>query len=566
MVSENTSGSEDPSENEIEVWMTEENDIPETHNDAFCNIEDEADASLGTEVLEKATNTTQHKEQQILNINTQNQYFVDGIMKSSTQETGTNTCLSPRWLQVHKQACQLEKSTQVSYCEIKNETGWARPSHFLLRRRYPISVEDMRNLFQSLEVHKKNLSKSDEESASLEINKIVNDTISTDKIVESSCLTSPPANEAVIQETQREINCHFLPENMVDNSINTSSQKPKRYASGHKRLTRNRYKGKIKLDPLLVSHDPNAISDKDIVSRHTLLKRSVSIWANSTYRKNTVVKEKCWRHWKKHLGCQSKHGIRKRVKFSNRVLMYRRSSSRSTKYSSENSNDSVKDFSWASAQQNEEELTRIFETFQPIQAAKEPSSHTNSGSEEMQLDEILAVSSHVGNRIGDQNKESHNKYFEYSSLSSDGFGMDRDQRHELLREVDDFRRLSLPSNNNHHQVKAESIGKGSIEAEMNGGNNTNHDISYDIKRWNSDNSSLLNQLTPLGEDYVSFTGLLEDGYQDTCVTDKVNQFLDGNSMSQTSEDLPVPVPAQCIAFGSGLRYGQVGVKNNFQVN
>ena len=84
---------------------------------------------------------------------------------------------------------------------------------------------------------------------------------------------------------------------------------------------------------------------------------------------------------------------------------------------------------------------------------------------------------------------------------------------------------------------------------------------------------------PLGEDYISFTGLLDGGnrnlfssYSDESKrlspysgeSKRLSPCSDETSSSKQAEEL-VPQAGNCRAFGAGLHYGQVGIKNNFQV-
>lgn len=331
-----------------------------------------------------------------------------------------------------------------------------------------------------------------------------------------------------------------------------------------------------------------------------------------------------------HLKKWNKQGIKvKRVKFSRRVLMYRRSCSNRSKSStgSQSSSISRDSFHEHPSKSDDGVLSKIvhigsekvekkISVHRPLQIGKlkveeafpkvfdsptiEPAKMFLQGIQDINIKEVVDASNNKLESVTDNIIKEDSCVEKKSSsfdISNDGFGISKTERDDLLSEINGFSRLSsvseapsgVPSNwdNNFDKdtngnfngvinIAAKSTNaisnncdqtNNSIIAIRNLHNNNCNSFDYNVSTENVEGDAI-NSAMSLGEDYISFTGH-RDGKELFNANQNTAQFDNPVSKSVTVDlegTIQLPADAsKCNALGPGLRFGQVDLKNNFQV-
>lgn len=143
----------------------------------------------------------------------------------------------------------IDISTQVSYDEIKKETGWIRPKVYLLKRRIPIKIEDVRSLIKHVGYPQSQ--HSQEERVSNDDIPVIVNTIPNVKNIDVTL--KPSACKIVHIEVPRQSTIDTidtLDSGIVDDSlskvtvtVNSKKQQGNKLHNEHRPLTRRRYRG-----------------------------------------------------------------------------------------------------------------------------------------------------------------------------------------------------------------------------------------------------------------------------------------------------------------------------------
>ncbi|ELT98116.1 hypothetical protein CAPTEDRAFT_207778 [Capitella teleta] len=472
----------------------------------------------------------------------------------------------------------IDRKTQVAYEEIKRETGWKKPSQYVrprpqIVRSHRISVSSLSESIEDNSIGKENRPKLPKIVCDLDPSSQVKDAVSHS----STNLLSPQfLSVDCLTQSQRQSTVDTIDSGIVeDNSSKPASPsffkacalalRPK-FINGHRAVSRNSYRGKMTLDPRLISATtpttPTPPSEEDgrkgwpFLSR---LKRKGEEMDGGQRRRASFRSGGCYK---------------RRVTFSRRVMLHRRSSSRSSKKDSSSQEQELgstaNDHRMASASADstsiESELKIL--QFKPMRVEQQPS-RASSG----------IVSDMTGTPTDHEDKK------QSSSVESfDGFGVSCTGRLKLLDELATFSQLTTTNK------ASESASPSNVDSNHKSLTDCSIRSSCDV--FDSDCSDEVAQLTRANEHQGSVwkvpssnkDSALEmpaellnppanfKGEEPTMPTLKDFDFdaILGSDLSDTADldenhELALPDPFRCKAMGSGLRVGKVHAKNNFQI-
>ncbi len=610
---------------------------------------------------------------------------------------------------------KINRFTQVSYDEIKRETGWDKPTVYLRHRRMqvkPVSIEEPASIDQ---VQGKVLGEfgDNQNTADSTVKVYVQNVYSNMSGVESmsssnNCHHSNGENmvaaeqdrdhlQPVRQSTVETIDSgiaddHVMspqqgatPRASLENSNGILPRPSPRFINGHRVVTRGRYKRQVSIDAKILKNIISTTSHEDDKDNSSSENDTPNKKHMSMTRFNRTVSDsrKCKRRQQSREDTTSisdsdkKKGIkrgaksvigthRRRVTFSRRVMMYRRSSSRSSKKSSRESRESrdsqqspkssfqtpgqaepdTKNVETSSDKTNYASALAAYLSINgrmPRHKRKKDVenwiSQTSRGStvETSSIDDPLTPPPHPKNICCEKNQEADvvdctypqkvdskhisgdikhtlkDKTTEMSeNTSSDqlpiprdiankhapadvqssteggsycGFGVEPESRNNLLLELNMFSNITSETSSGAEQDLSShtTIPNTCTTVEASSSSETCSEVAHLTGFYRNNSATALQALQADPEIAELLSSALAEDLSVPCISNiadtdinlggldvlsDLSTSVQGSSNESESADVEahIPRPNNCVACGAGLAYGQVGIKNNFQVS
>lgn len=446
-----------------------------------------------------------------------------------------DTIISPK--------AKTDRVTQVSYEEIKRETGYVRPTIFVRHRRRMIKVEPEKtetDKVQNISSHTDESPKSAKQTCTLQASLTpfgLSEETSDSGIVDDLNTTSSanPIAAQIPVSPREPLGLVFL-------------RPQPRFVDGHRIVSRPRFRHIVSIDSLLLKGNSPHASREEKTNTNSKEKLSRDGLKNSkSEEKNKVTNARF-----------SVYGTRRRrVWFSRRVLMYRRSSSRSSRTSVTRKQTTVS--SMSSGGETQQNLDDCYSILPSLSAENHPSLESEASFDERKelmpppiVDNVLKSTSLSSTDDG------------YT-----GFGVTKTQGRDFLSALDVLSSISplteTPGNRKaailsditnkpkrpntlpiNPCVKSENLITFTPESvpeketdEMNG---------YDNPYFEEEKLDVTQTLQEIDE-------ILESSYEPGSLFE-----------CQALPRFSAPASAQCVAYGVGLTTGHVNIKNNFQVS
>ena len=456
-------------------------------------------------------------------------------------------------------------------------------------------------------------------------------------------------------------------------TIPPSPTKP-RFINGHRAVTRSRYRGKISLDPKLVSgHGSQSTTTSSADDSPHRRKAGLTVMRYARSNSDARKGKRRMLSREESVSDTENRGLRKRqsyrggcfkrrVTFSRRVLMYRRSSSRNSSRNSRSRDDTMR-----SSAQSEPSLLEVSESQPAVEGKREPRQKAKSGKPKLRrkapaeskwlaqlsresresmesgstieretswtsvrqteslpgtstpnkppkmvhrrsastdlIKDFLSATEVSGPAEADSTKEDGQIH---SFEGFDGYGLTAEGRKSLLEELDAFSKLSSGTIERKKQKqRKKDYGSSGNESSMEEltkykQNQVPQNAFTTLPKSECQTPDIVihsedspfSRIILKAEDCVPFNspskqqffGAIDPGsLVDTLEADvSDNEDQDTNIMEVIFGDIPaidqcpenitidfipgIPDPFKCKAFGTGLKLGHVGIKNNFQVS
>ena len=525
-----------------------------------------------------------------------------------------NRKFSPRTLYVKVPIAKMDRWTQVISREIKSETGWNKPVTSVQPRRRMVRKQAI-EAFSSEDSQEQARNANNQSTG---VPRIVCDADRNTELSHSGTIAVGigDANDSLLHPARvgdtlqpvRQSTVDTIDSGIVDSPKDALISPPvrvfrrpkPRFISGHRMVTRSRYRGKITLDPKLVSGSPNASLEEDVLRSPKFHQATMSAGLRFSRSISETRRQKrrafCRGDSFNDKGGKQQHRSPKfrsmrrfrRVKFSRKVMLYRRSSSRSSRSSLSVSYDtptpttapSVPAFGTClqSAQTpavpaGAEAADREAEPPEwTVGVAPEVRIHLKNSREKLADGGLQSTDVAYPNKnpffseffahldaIQSYNKSGWKDDEEYDELTDRPMSVDKistvDRGYDFMADMPAMDTVSAHDNCSGSETSSEIVrltSESHVQSHLN--------LPEDLRLRRPSISIEDEVFIPMASLMSQSAGCSDDGME---LPSSPSDSLVSDTAVALSSYLPDPF--RCRAFGAGLNMGKVGVKNNFQV-